>query len=119
MAFRNKPTTTPATRSSSRNKTPATRLQPSRTTRAATKVKENSLPLDTLELPVPPATPARKPLWNLDNAVDTPATIKRLPAPRAKLESTKVTEVVQDVDQQPIKVLILMPLNISHPQRTN
>ena len=91
-----KVTATPATRASTRLKTPATRLQPARTTRAASK----TLPKDG-DLPAATATPARKLLVPRDNSLETPATVKKT-VPNAK---AKFTKAVEEADRQPIKVL--------------
>jgi hypothetical protein len=100
MASRNtKATVTPATRSSSRAKVPADRPQTARTTRAASKTK------DTTHVADPMATPARKPLWNRDNALATPmGTVKKPVAPKTKLQGPKVRKDTEDVELEAIKV---------------
>ncbi|KAF8499449.1 P-loop containing nucleoside triphosphate hydrolase protein [Gautieria morchelliformis] len=115
MASRNtKATATPATRSSARAKVPTDRPHTARATRAASKTK------DTTHVVDPVATPARKPLWNRDNALSTPiGTVKKPVPPKTKLKGLKVRKDTEDVELEAIKAFLrIRPQSSEEPTST-
>jgi hypothetical protein len=111
MASKNtKTTSTPATRASTRTKTPAPgRTTAPRTTRAASKTKDVTQPADLVATPV---TPARKPLWNRDNAHAANTGTAKKPAV-AKPKVLKQVEDAEDAEREPIKVCRTLTLRTS------
>ncbi|KIJ45660.1 hypothetical protein M422DRAFT_75069 [Sphaerobolus stellatus SS14] len=101
---------TPATRASTRARTPATRLLPARTTRAVSKTQ----PKDADVPPSTTATPARKPLYTRDNVFETPATAKKTGIPKPRAKTTKaVVENSEESDRQPIKAFLRIRPHLS------
>lgn len=105
MASRNtKATTTPATRASARAKAPTPRPQIARTTRAASKTKDITQATDPVTTSF--VTPARKPLWNRDNALPTTTgTVRKPMVTKTKLKVSKVKDDTEGAEREPIKVL--------------
>ena len=77
-----------------------------RTTRAGDKTQDATRPLDVVGTPI--TTPARKPLWNRDNAITAnTGTVKKPAAPKSKTKAMRQAQDTEDPEREPIKVCYL------------